>query len=126
MSVHLPPPSQFEDDVSTSASSESEDDNDQNWDDWASDSNAQQETKSLFDEKRLPSVESALAYDKETYNFSLDEFCKKKCKPSILSLDGLIMTMIYFISTGLSWPCPFNQLHPKTCMAYYNQLYLKL
>ncbi|PPQ78739.1 hypothetical protein CVT25_010742 [Psilocybe cyanescens] len=80
MSVHLPPPASVADIVSNSdtdsALSDSEDDNDQTWDDWVSDSNEQQETKSLFDENVLPSVERALAYDSKTHHFNLDDFCK--------------------------------------------------
>ncbi|KAF9568765.1 arginine N-methyltransferase 3 [Agrocybe pediades] len=109
MTVHLPPPTNFDqeisDDASTSASSDTEDDNDQTWDNWASDSNQQQETKSLFDEKVLPSVESALAYDKETHDFSLDDFCKK------LSLDfhGRVR-LINYIRKHNSTPAQVSQL----------------
>ncbi|KIM43061.1 hypothetical protein M413DRAFT_443870 [Hebeloma cylindrosporum] len=85
MSVRLPAPAHISDQIDdndASATSESEsDDDDQTWDDWVSDSNAQQQCKSLFCDQVLPSVEAALAYDKETYHFSLDEVCKR------LSLD---------------------------------------
>ena len=82
MSIRLPPPASVPDDRSesgTASSSDSEEDNDQTWDDWVSDSNAQLETKSLFDEQVLPSVERALAYDRETHKFDLEEFCKSIC-----------------------------------------------
>jgi len=83
MSVRLPAPAHISDPIDNddSGPSESEsDDDDQTWDDWVSDSNVQQQCKSLFCDKVLPSVEAALAYDKETYHFSLDEACKRLCE----------------------------------------------
>ena len=79
MSLHLPPPANFEHqegDNSDSATSDSNDD-DQNWDDWISDSLIQRSCKSLFDEKVLSSVEDALKYDKETHGFDLNETCSR-------------------------------------------------
>ncbi|KAF8955270.1 hypothetical protein BDZ97DRAFT_2080804, partial [Flammula alnicola] len=81
MSIRLPAPSAISNPISddsdnNSTASESEDDNDQTWDDWVSDSIAQQQCKSLFDETVLSSVDAALAYDKETHQFSLDDTCK--------------------------------------------------
>ena len=85
MSVRLPAPAHISDPIDNedSGPSESEsDDDDQTWDDWVSDSDTQQQCKSLFCHKVLPSVEAALAYDKETYHFSLDEACKRLCEPT--------------------------------------------
>ncbi|KAH9480672.1 Ribosomal protein arginine N-methyltransferase rmt3 [Psilocybe cubensis] len=103
MSLHLPPPACVADIVNDSdsdsvSSSDSEDENDQTWDDWVSDSNEQQETKSLFDETVLPSVERALAYDSETHHFNLDDFCKN------LSLDfhGRVRLINYIRKTKAS------------------------
>ncbi|KAJ6554983.1 protein arginine N-methyltransferase [Mycena vulgaris] len=84
MSVHLPPPSSIpEDDRSEDGtlSSAEDDDAEETWDDWVSDSMQQRPCRSLFDEKDLPSVEDALVYDKDTHGFDLDAFCAR------LSLD---------------------------------------
>ena len=82
MSVHLPAPAHISDQIDDDDDSASEnDDQDQTWDDWVSDSNVEQQCKSLFDDTVLPSVEAVLAYDKETYHFSLDEVCKRLCEP---------------------------------------------
>ncbi|KAH0586039.1 hypothetical protein H2248_007316 [Termitomyces sp. 'cryptogamus'] len=84
MSVRLPPPMDLwtdeGDERSDSESSES-DDNDQSWDDWASDSLIQVPCLSLFEEKKFPSVEEALTYDRITHGFDLNATCLK------LSLD---------------------------------------
>jgi protein arginine N-methyltransferase 3 len=82
MSLHLPHPpddySKAEDTDSLSASSGQEDD-DQNWDDWLSDSFAKQPCKSLFDQKTLSSVEDALRYDQSKYAFDLKDICSRLC-----------------------------------------------
>lgn len=84
MSIRLPPPASVSDPISDSeshsSSSESDDDDDQTWDDWVSDSNAQQQCKSLFEDKVFPSVEAALAYDKEAHQFSLEDICTALCE----------------------------------------------
>ncbi len=61
-------PSNEERDQSDSSS----EDEDETWDDWVSDSMARQPCRSLFDEKVLPSVAEALAYDKTTHGFDLE------------------------------------------------------
>ncbi|KAG6902411.1 hypothetical protein C0995_000337 [Termitomyces sp. Mi166 len=97
MSVRLPPPVDFpsnDDERSDSESSEFDDD-DQNWDDWASDSLIQVPCLSLFEEKKFPSVEEALSYDRATYGFDLNATCQK------LSLDfhGRIRLINYIRKT---------------------------
>lgn len=82
MSLRLPPPANFpneEDEESDCVTSES-DDEDQNWDDWASDSLIQVPCLSLFDTKTLPSVEEALVYDKKSHGFDLNEVCTRLCQ----------------------------------------------
>jgi type I protein arginine methyltransferase len=79
MSFHLPPPDNISapnDDLEgSSASSENEDE--ETWDDWVSDSHTRQGCKSLFDEKILSSVEDAVAYDRESYKVDIIELCKR-------------------------------------------------
>ncbi|KIL67772.1 hypothetical protein M378DRAFT_975790 [Amanita muscaria Koide BX008] len=60
-------------------SSEEEDlnDDDENWDDWVSDSLVQPPCKSLFDDTSFPSVEETLRYDETTHDFNLDRLCSK-------------------------------------------------
>ena len=81
MSIRLPRPQTIPDPEETiesgSSSSESEGDEDQNWDDWVSDSNEQQECRSLFDEAVLPSVEAAVKHDISTHSFDINEFSSK-------------------------------------------------
>ncbi|KAK0201522.1 protein arginine N-methyltransferase [Desarmillaria ectypa] len=79
MSFRLPAADVVDED-SLSQSGSDEDDNDQTWDDWVSDS-AHQPCRSLFEEKSFPSVEEALKYDNVTYDFDLNAICAK------LSLD---------------------------------------
>ncbi|KAJ6455461.1 protein arginine N-methyltransferase [Mycena sanguinolenta] len=78
MSVRLSHRSTLPEDDSGSeegtASSE-EDNEEETWDDWVSDSMEQRPCRSLFEDKLLPSVEEALAYDKGTHGFDLDGFC---------------------------------------------------
>ncbi|EPQ54848.1 protein arginine N-methyltransferase [Gloeophyllum trabeum ATCC 11539] len=86
MSVHLPPSAlenlpNNEDRESASSGSEVEDEEDNNFDDWVSESVEEQPCVSLFDEKTLSSVSEALKYDKEVHGFDLDLVC------SNLSLD---------------------------------------
>jgi hypothetical protein len=69
-----------------STSSEGEDD-DQNWDDWASDSGLPA-CESLFEPKKLPSVTEALAYDKSTHGFDLSALCAHLCSSSRHHLHG--------------------------------------
>ncbi|KAJ7874239.1 protein arginine N-methyltransferase [Mycena olivaceomarginata] len=84
MSVRLPPRTTIPEDDSGSEEgtvSSEEDDEEETWDDWVSDSMQQRSCRSLFEDKVLPSVEEALAYDKETHGFDLDAHCAR------LSLD---------------------------------------
>ncbi|KAH6912597.1 arginine N-methyltransferase 3 [Coprinopsis sp. MPI-PUGE-AT-0042] len=81
MSIHLPAPKNIPDPEehleSGSSNSESSDNEDQTWDDWVSDSEAQRECPSLFEDKTLPSAEDALKYDSETHGFNIDSMCSK-------------------------------------------------
>ncbi|KAJ7712993.1 protein arginine N-methyltransferase [Mycena metata] len=84
MSVRLPPRSTIPEEDSGSEEgslSSSEDDEEETWDDWVSDSMEQRPCKSLFEDKVLPSVQEALAYDKASHGFDLDALCSE------LSLD---------------------------------------
>ena len=54
-------------------SDSSSEDEDETWDDWVSDSMAKQTCKSLFDDRILASVSEALAYDKSTHGFDLEQ-----------------------------------------------------
>ena len=62
-------------------SSSDEDEDDQNWDEWISDS-ALSKTLSLFENKQFPSVTEALEYDKSTHGFDLNETCSRLCLSS--------------------------------------------
>jgi protein arginine N-methyltransferase 3 len=62
-------------DECSSCSSSTGDDDDQNWDDWGSDSLEKQECPSLFDDTVLPSAVEVLAYDKKKFGFDLDHIC---------------------------------------------------
>ncbi|KAJ3551879.1 hypothetical protein NP233_g12999 [Leucocoprinus birnbaumii] len=80
MSVKLPPISfserQDRNTDSDSSSSTGEDD-DQNWDDWVSDSFQKEGCPSLFDETKLPSATEAITYDREKHAFDLDHVCSR-------------------------------------------------
>ncbi|KAK0244548.1 S-adenosyl-L-methionine-dependent methyltransferase [Armillaria nabsnona] len=79
MSLRLPVADVIDEDGPSQSSSD-EDDEDETWDDWVSDS-ARQPCRSLFEEKSFPSVEEALKYDNATHSFDLNGTCAK------LSLD---------------------------------------
>jgi type I protein arginine methyltransferase len=85
MSIHLPAPDNISgpnsDPEKSSSSSDGEEDEDETWDDWVSDSNTRQGCKSLFDEKIFSCVEDAMAYDRENYKVDINELCKRlgKC-----------------------------------------------
>ncbi|KAJ4482476.1 S-adenosyl-L-methionine-dependent methyltransferase [Lentinula aciculospora] len=86
-------------------SSDEDDEDDGNWDDWISDSAAQNANcRSLFDDK-VGSVQDILAYDKAIHNFDLDETCAR------LSLDvhGRIR-LINFIRQTKSSPTNISVL----------------
>ncbi|KAG6890579.1 hypothetical protein C0992_000397 [Termitomyces sp. T32_za158] len=108
MSVRLPPPADVpdEDDAEINDSDSESDDDDQNWDDWVSDSLIQVPCLSLFEEKRLPSVEETLSYDRTTHGFDLNSTCMK------LSLDfhGRIR-LINYIRKQKPSPADLNLLN---------------
>jgi hypothetical protein len=54
-----------------------EEDQDQEWDDWESDAEGEEPTKSLFGADVLPSPEAALAHDKERHGFDLRAYAKQ-------------------------------------------------
>ena len=58
-------------------SSSTGEDDDENWNDWVSDSHAHIPCYSLFDGTSLPTAEAALKYDKEKYGCDLDSLTKK-------------------------------------------------
>lgn len=62
---------------SDSVSSSTGEDDDQNWDDWASDSFQTQECPSLFDKSNFPSASEAIVYDREKYGFDLNTVCSR-------------------------------------------------
>jgi protein arginine N-methyltransferase 3 len=81
-SLHLPHPSDIpskEEDTESDSGSSVLDDDDQDWDDWVSDSFAKQPCKSLFDEKTFPSVKDALLHDRSDHGFNLSDFCSRLC-----------------------------------------------
>ncbi|KAJ7595054.1 S-adenosyl-L-methionine-dependent methyltransferase [Mycena floridula] len=102
MSVHLPPVSRI--DSHSDEENSSEDEDDQTWDDWMSDSEVQG-CKSLFDDKVLKSAPEMLTYDKANHSFDLDQICKalsldihsrirlinyiRKMKPSLDTLNAM-------------------------------------
>jgi type I protein arginine methyltransferase len=77
MSIHIRG-SYLQEPESDSHSTSSEDDDDENWDDWISDS-AAKPCKSLFDDSLFPSATDALQSDKSKHGFDLDVICKKIC-----------------------------------------------
>jgi type I protein arginine methyltransferase len=68
-----------EEDTESDSGSSVQDDDDENWDDWASDSFAKQPCKSLFDEKTFPSIEDAFLHDRSNHGFDLNDICRKLC-----------------------------------------------
>ncbi|KAF5360411.1 hypothetical protein D9756_004931 [Leucocoprinus leucothites] len=78
------------DSASVSSSSTGEDD-DQNWDDWESDSLQKQECQSLFDETKLPSTTEAIEYDKEKYGFDLNAVCSRLGTETCFSSDEYLI-----------------------------------
>jgi hypothetical protein len=77
MSIHLPATSlDLVEDGSEPESNSEESNAEDTWSDWVSDSGRR--CKSLFEDKLLASVTEALDYDKRTYGFDLDSFCKEK------------------------------------------------
>ncbi|KAJ6453197.1 protein arginine N-methyltransferase [Mycena vitilis] len=85
MSVHLIGRSNVPEDDSDSedgtVSSTEDNDEEETWDDWVSDSMEQRPCRSLFEDEVLPSVQEVLAYDKKTHGFDFDALCGR------LSLD---------------------------------------
>ena len=61
----------------TQVSSDEEDDNvEENWDDWVSDSGVLS-TVSLFDSKTFPTALAAINHDHESHGFHVEECCRK-------------------------------------------------
>lgn len=91
MSLHLPATSL--DLIETGSESRSEsDENDveEVWSDWVSDSANARQCKSLFEDKLLASAPEALDYDKRTHRFDLNSFCEEK---------GSQILLDYFVET---------------------------
>ena len=80
MSLHLAttPEQDVSDGDHSRTTSSDEDEDDQNWDDWVSDS-VPSKTYSLFENRQFASVAEALQYDKSTYGFDLNETCSRLC-----------------------------------------------
>ncbi|KAG7088874.1 hypothetical protein E1B28_012824 [Marasmius oreades] len=110
--IVLPEP-EDEDDLGSVSGSECDDDDDETWEDWVSDSNpGNQPCKSLFEDKTLRSADAAVEYDKSNYGFDLNQFCSK------LSLDvhGRIRLINFIRKTE---PSPENVLQmngSETCL----------
>lgn len=101
-------PSQAEPHDSEGESS-SEDEEDQTWDDWVSDSMSNRPCKSLFEDRTFDTVQEALAHDEATHGFSLKDVTTKLgelgvplCGHSIemCGLQRLTPTNAYDSSTG--------------------------
>jgi len=60
------------------ASSDSDESEDQNWDDWVSDPELRT-CQSLFDNKQFASVDEALTYDKAEHGFDLYDTYSRLC-----------------------------------------------
>jgi len=100
---------------SDSDSSSTGEDDDQNWDDWESDSFQKQECPSLFDNSNLPSASEAIIYDREKYGFDLDSICLKLSKSRYIYFKPLSSDCR--LRTQLSSACQASELHSKECMS---------
>ena len=79
MSLHLPATSlDLTETGSESGSEPAENDVEEAWSDWVSDSANARQCKSLFEDKLLASASEALDYDKITHGFDLNSFCGEK------------------------------------------------
>ena len=76
--THIEPPPADEHEVQDESSSDEDDD--QAWDDWVSDSLEKRPCKSLFEDKTFDSVQEALAYDETTHGFSLKDISSRLCE----------------------------------------------
>lgn len=79
MSYVLQLKSQPEDSSGPDSSEEDLGDDDDNWDDWASDSLTHLPCRSLFDDTTFPSAEEVIQYDQTAHGFNLDQICKNLC-----------------------------------------------
>jgi protein arginine N-methyltransferase 3 len=80
MSFQLKGTVEFQPEESTHDSSEEDlGDDDDNWDDWVSDSLTQLPCKSLFDDSTFPSAEEVIQYDQTEHSFNLDQICNNLC-----------------------------------------------
>ena len=118
MNTKLPLPSSLERSAgSDSVSSSTGEDDDQNWDDWESDSFQKQECPSLFDKSSLPSASEAIIYDREKYGFDLNTVCSKLSKSRYIYFELLVSNC--WLRTQLSPACQASELHSKECMSEY-------
>ena len=62
---------EYPEDRGSDPSSDEEDDEDQTWDDWVSDSAEKRPCKSLFENKTFDTVQEALLNDERNHGFSL-------------------------------------------------------
>lgn len=120
MSIHLPPQASVEPESDTDNSSESSssaDDDDQDWNDWVSDSLAKQPCRSFFENKVLPSLEDAVAYDKEVHGFDLNQQCTRLCLYLIFT--DFETALNWHRSTGHStrhiWTDSSDQFYKEKC-----------
>jgi len=106
MYIKSPPISSSEQRANTgsdSVSSSTGEDDDQNWDDWASDSFQTQECPSLFDKSNFPSASEAIVYDREKYGFDLNTVCSRLSKSRRIHFEPLCPDSR--LRTELSRPC---------------------
>src|SRR5258708_35129401 len=102
MPIRLLSPTQPRQSEDASSVSSSDIDDDQ-WNDWISDSNTQQECKALFDDKHFPSVQAAAAYDKEIHSFVLNDVCKALCE--LFRYLSQLPAVVIFTSVRFSPTC---------------------
>lgn len=118
MSIRMPPPSQnieqIGNTISDSGTSDADTDDDQGWDDWTSDTNTI--CKSLFDNEEFPSMQEAIAHDRQSHNFVLDDVCKALCKLDLFfGINFVLSTYLLHYSVGLLWSRPIDKFHTKKC-----------
>ncbi|KAF8272591.1 S-adenosyl-L-methionine-dependent methyltransferase [Lactarius quietus] len=120
MSLHLPATSLDVEAGSESGSESDENNVEEAWSDWVSDSANATQCKSLFEDKLLASATETLDYDKRTHGFDLNSFCEEKAldfharvrlinyirkeKPSAASLQKLNGKEPFFLSDDYLLP----------------------
>lgn len=86
MSIHFHPTDPIIEDDHDANLPSSDEDEDETWDDWISDSSTQRgDCRSLFDNK-TGNVEDIIAYDKAAHGFDLNEACARLCSFFLLNL----------------------------------------